>query len=59
MYLLIFFISFPTSLELKVMIKIQRCAHSKFFIKITDFADFNILADFILILEFNGFILIL
>jgi hypothetical protein len=58
------------------MIKIQRCAQSGFFQKITDFvnfsflkfkidleldpsksefADFNILADFVLILEFDEF----
>jgi hypothetical protein len=52
------------------MIKIQRRAHSGFFKKITDFADFSFLkfkidlelnlsksefADFVLILEFNGF----
>jgi len=52
------------------MIKIQRRAHSRFFQKITDFADFYFLkfkidlefnlsksefTDFLLILEFDGF----
>jgi hypothetical protein len=52
------------------MIKIQRCTYSRFFPKITDFADFSFLkfkidlelnlsksefADFVLILEFDVF----